>query len=209
MKLVRLLCIPAVIAATAMGAVTAYAHVATVSNVAATCQGGTKFCLTMHADLEKSEGRDIIVKVVGHKGDADTSLHTFTVHLAPGQQDISKDKDGHNLCVDVTPGQFDSFKIMISKPEGSDLDLTVEGVDDHGVITIPGTKCEAPSPSPSASPSTSTGSNVSPTPTPAAQALAATGGFDYRFPLIGLPILVAGLALLLVTLARGRRSETK
>jgi hypothetical protein len=46
------------------------------------------------------------------------------------------------------------------------------------------------------------------TATPAAT-LAGTGGFDFRFPLIGVTALVAGLALLLVSVSRGRSTPTK
>lgn len=198
MKLLKLLCIPAVIAAAALAAVPAYAHNATVSNIAVTCTGGTKLCLTFHADLENSDGRDVTVTVHGIKGTADTTLGTFKVHLTPGQHDYSKDASGKDICVQVTAGQFDSFKVNIvpTDEENNDLDLTVTGT-----TTFPGSTCVAASPPSSPSPS--------PSASPVAQALAATGGFDYRFPLVGLPILVGGLALLLVTVARGRRSQTK
>lgn len=201
MKLLKLLCIPAAVAAAALAAVPVYAHNATVSNIAVTCTGGTKLCLTFHADLENSEGRDVTVTVHGIKGTADTTLGTFKVHLTPGQHDYSKDSTGKDLCVQVTAGQFDSFKVTIVPTDeaNNDLDLTV-----NGPTTFPGSTCvAAQSPPATSSPSPSASAS------PVAQALAATGGFDYRFPLLGLPILVGGLALLLVTVARGRRSETK
>lgn len=79
------------------------------------------------------------------------------------------------------------------------------------------TPSTSPSPSPSTSPRTtpspsgspSPGSSSSPTPTPSASVggagLALTGGFDGRFPLIGLPMLVFGIALALVASRRRRR----
>lgn len=69
-----------------------------------------------------------------------------------------------------------------------------------------------PSPSPSASPSPggSPTPTSAPSPTPSAAVggagLALTGGFDGRFPLIGLPLLVLGITLLLVTSRRRRRT---
>jgi len=45
--------------------------------------------------------------------------------------------------------------------------------------------------------------------TVAAVTLAQTGGFDFRFPLIGLVLLVAGGALYLISASRGRSANTK
>jgi hypothetical protein len=66
--------------------------------------------------------------------------------------------------------------------------------------------CPTPAPTPTST-TTST-----PTPTPTATAatttLANTGGFDFRFPLIGLILLVAGGTLYVIGASRGR-STTK
>ncbi len=71
-------------------------------------------------------------------------------------------------------------------------------------------KCPSPSPSPSssapASPAPSSSAPASPSLAAANTALAATGGLDFRFPLVGLTVLVAGLALFLVSSSRGWRS---
>ncbi len=66
-------------------------------------------------------------------------------------------------------------------------------------------KCASPSPSPSPSVPASAPASTSPTANTTA-ALAPTGGFDFRFPLVGLAVLAAGLALFLVSSSRGWRS---
>ncbi|HEY4026632.1 MAG TPA: hypothetical protein VGO86_09390, partial [Candidatus Dormibacteraeota bacterium] len=47
-----------------------------------------------------------------------------------------------------------------------------------------------------------------PSTSPVAATLAQTGGFDYRFPIAGLVLLVAGIVLYVVTSRRRRSTET-
>jgi len=63
-----------------------------------------------------------------------------------------------------------------------------------------------PTGSPTATPTASQPAGSTPTPTPSGggAGLAMTGGFDFRFPLAGLVLLVAGLSVLGVSLARSR-----
>jgi hypothetical protein len=70
------------------------------------------------------------------------------------------------------------------------------------------TPSSVPSPSPSSSGGSGGGTPES-SPTPAAAvALAQTGGFDFRYPLVGLVILVAGAVLYFVSVSR-RRSASR
>jgi hypothetical protein len=72
-----------------------------------------------------------------------------------------------------------------------------------------------PTPTPTApTPTATSGGNGAGSPTPTASAnttaaLAETGGFDFRFPLIGLVLLVAGGALFVISASRGRSAQTK
>jgi len=65
---------------------------------------------------------------------------------------------------------------------------------------------------PTATPTPGGGGSGTPTPSASANttvALAQTGGFDFRYPLIGLVLLVAGGTLLVVSASRRRSSDTK
>ena len=213
MKLVRLLCIPAVIAATALAAVPAYANHAAISKLTGTCDQTNKICVHIEVTpsaIPQGQSRTVTLQLLGHaKGAASADLTpidgaTITITLTSAQNGHLQTFD--RCFEDVDTSKFDKFAVKATA--GPDIDLQGSTTVQSDVVM-----CSTPSPSPSASnsasPSPSTQTGATATPTPAAQALAATGGFDYRFPLIGLPILVGGLALLLVTVARGRRSETK
>src|SRR5262249_32055168 len=116
-------------------------------------------------------------------------------------------------CFKVLSSNATSFTVKIVKVTSdeaginlSDLTLHLSTGDvafdeDHQPITPVGDtdRCIPPSPPAPQTPTPSASAAVTPT-------LAGIGGFDFRFPLIGLTALVAGLALLLISASRGRSS---
>jgi len=198
MKLSKLLIVPAVLVLGVVTAVPAWAHSATIANLTATCNSDHKVCFAFDvtaSDLD-SQGRDVLVDLID-KQQNNKVLETKTEHLSPSTTNVRD-------CFDSSVLTSVNLTIRIRVPQGSDLDLgqSQTSVDTQGCVTSP-----SPSPSPSASPPTPTPQ----TPTPTASAavtttLAGTGGFDFRYLLVGLTALVAGLALLLVSASRGRSS---
>jgi hypothetical protein len=221
-KLLKLLTVPAVLLFCAVMAVPASAHA--LQNAAVTVGCGTgdhagHVCVTLTGDIARgNEERFIFVDV--HAQDATQSLGRISFDLpafnADGNNHFSQMK-----CFPATTGSnATAFTLVVkvtSDARGhtpSDLSLqfaTGESVDvtaNNQPVTaaVDGTdKCPAPTPTPTRTPTRT----ATPTATPSANttvALAQTGGFDFRFPLIGLTVLVAGLALFLVSASRGRRS---
>jgi len=191
-KLLKLLIVPAVLLFSVVMAAPASAHGATITNLTASCNSDHKVYFAFDvvtSDFDQA-GRDVLVDLVDTQ--QNKVLETKTEHLSATTTHVTD-------CFDTVVSTTTSLTIKIHVPEGSDLDLggSQTSVDTHG--------CVAPSPSPSA---------PAPSPSPSASAaatsttLAGTGGFDFRFPLIGLTVLLAGLALLLVSASRGR-STTK
>jgi hypothetical protein len=87
-------------------------------------------------------------------------------------------------------------------------DSTIEMIFTFPAECLIPTESPTPTPTPTES---STAASEALAASPAASsspvaAMAQTGGFDFRFPLAGLSLLVAGLALLLVSVSRGGRS---
>lgn len=211
MKVLKLLIVPAVVLISVSMAVPVFAHESTLTVSAAPCQGG-QTCIRVTATVPETgnDERILTFSLFGVKGNNETDLHnTVTVDLPSS--------NGSKQTVDVTPcfnavtEQFDTFRVKLTKvtdKAGTDADLTItfNGHDikfdkDHPLLVLDNiapcvTQTTPPTPQ---------------TPTPTASAavtttLAGTGGFDFRYPLVGLTVLVAGLALLLVSASRGRSS---
>jgi len=187
----------------------AYANHATIV-AKLDCTSQTKVCFDLTVtttDFPAQGGRDITVTLLGHKkGDAADKVTQIgqpqTVHL---DKDLT-DKKLPPVCFeDVKTTDFDSFSLEI-KPDNA-ADFTVNGK--AKVVLGPfDNVCPTPTPTPTATPS----ATASPSASPSANTtvvLANTGGFDYRFPLIGLVILVAGAALFVVSASRGRSTSER
>ena len=123
------------------------------------------------------------------------------------------------LCFDqVTTTSFDSFELQV-QAVGSGLDVNGKNYVKLGPFqnncmqstpTPTPTPTATPTPTPTATPTG--GGNGAGSPTPTANttaALAETGGFDFRYPLIGLVLLVAGGTLFVVSASRRRSAQTK
>jgi len=204
LKFLKMLSVPTMLvgALTFMTA-TAYGNQAQIS-AKLNCTSATKVCfdLTVSTTEFPDAGRDITVTLLGHKkGDSDQNNFNSiggpqTVHLEKGLDDAPVP-----VCFDkVTTTDFDSFKLDI-KVVGSEF--LVNGKTEVTLGPFDNS-CPTPSPSPSTSPSPSASASAATTTT----TLANTGGFDFRFPLIGLTLLVAGGTLYVIGASRGR-STTK
>lgn len=191
---------------------TAYANHATIET-ALNCTSQTKVCfdLTVSTSQFPQQGRDITVTLLGHKkGDADAKHFvpvgsSQTVHL-----NDNLDAKKIQVCFnDVKTSDFDAFELNIKPDNAEDFDINGKTEVTFGPFA---NNCPTPTPSPS--PSSSASASPIPSPSPSASAntvavLANTGGFDFRFPLIGLVVLVAGAALFVVSASRGRSASNQ
>ncbi len=198
MKLLKLLTVPVVLLLSVALAVPAFAHGATISNLKGSCNSDHRVCFDFDVTTSgfDASGRDVLVDLVNTQQN-NKVLETLTVHL-------SADTTHSHACFQTSVLTTTKLTIKIRVPEGSDLNLddSQTSVDTVGCVAP-----QSPSPSPSASPPA-----TSPSPSPTASttaALAQTGGLDFRFPLIGLTLLVAGGALYLVSASRGRSASNK
>jgi len=169
------------------------------------CTSAMKVCFDLTAstaDFSPST-RHFTLTLLGHKkGD-----QTDTFNAIGSSQDLPLDNNLDDAvvqaCFNVTDViGFDKFRLKIDAVGES---LTVNGQTSATLPSTGGftnncpTSSTPPPPSPSPSPSAATTTS----------ALAGTGGFDFRFPLIGLVLVVAGGALYLVSTGRGRSAQGK
>jgi hypothetical protein len=220
LKVLRFVAIPAmVVGMLSLVTATAYANHAQIS-ATLNCTSATNVCfnLTVSTTDFPTGGRDITVTLLGHQtGDSNASHFTQigtpqTVHLAKGLDNATVP-----VCfADVSAAGFDMFKIKI-QAVGSQFDVngstyTTLGPFNNTCSTQTPTPTPTPTATPTPTPTATSGATPTPTATATAEttvALAQTGGFDFRFPLIGLILLVAGGALYVVSASRGRSASSK
>jgi hypothetical protein len=207
-KFVKLLTVPAIALLSLILAVPAFAHEATIANLQSTCNSDHRVCFSFDVTTNDfdSTGRDVLVELFGPNSST-TPLETLTEHLAADTTSV------HD-CFKLDATNMTGLTIKIVKAH------TTDDTDLSGTLTtdVDTSKCKASTPTPSTptptAPGTATpgGGGGAGTPTPTANTavpLAQTGGFDYRFPLIGLALLVAGATLFVVSVSRGRSTNTK
>jgi hypothetical protein len=214
-KLLRLAVIPAVLAITVLSAVPALAHEVKEFKIAVVCKTDTgQICVKvqgMAEDLPKDSpaGRTIVLALFGvDKAGKATDLQNM-VNIPLGNGSVNQ-----TACFKaVTSGDFDHFVIKWQKTlEGPDhlKDLVISEMvkDSYGkdkkvdleegaVVVKKVQSCTAAATSPAATATASASAART-------AVLASTGGFDFRFPLIAAALLVVGVSLLLVSVARGR-----
>jgi hypothetical protein len=215
-RLLKLSIVPAVLLFSVVMAAPAFAHQLTKAVFTqAQCQDG-RICVTLSGNIEPgTQERHVFVDIFAQGSNQSLGEIKFTVPKNSGTSPIQMPADTE--CFKVIQGS--SFTLEVVKVTTSDDttpgDLTIEIPSTHQTIVFKGdgtdepvaiedltlTQCVAtssPSPSPSASASAATTTTT----------LANTGGFDFRFPLIGLILLVAGGTLYVIGASRGR-STTK
>ena len=207
MKLIKLLTVPAVLLFSLLMAAPVSAtntlQQATVTVGCGTETHAGEVCVTLTGDIETGNAKRFVFFDLFATG-SNTPLpdEEIVFHLpAFNTEDATKNHFKKKICFPaVTNSTANSFVVKVVKvtrdSEGkhpSDLVLKLPG----GNITFDSHD----------QPSTAVGStDKCLAPSASTAALAQTGGLDYRFPLIGLTVIVAGLALFLVSASRARRS---
>jgi len=223
-KLLKLLIVPAVLLCSVVMAVPASAHGLNKATIGVGCGTGDQagqICVHLTGDIERGNAERFVFVDVFAPNDLKTSLGEVVFDLPAFNSNSSDCTDNHcdktKCFAAITNSTATSFVVQIIKVTSdaagkNSADLTIHpsqgsdivfGNEEQQPATV-GTpdKCVAPAPppaqtSPSASASAATTTSTT---------LAGTGGFDFRYPLVGLTVLVAGLALLLVSASRGRSS---
>jgi len=213
-KLLKLLTVPAVLLFCVVMAVPASAHHITQVTLGQTCdKENGQICIELKGQiLPGTDERIVTLDLLGKKGSAaPTKVGEVTIDVPANHGNKAVPFDS-TKCFGVVGGTFDSFSISwvkVTNAAGESADLSIALTSgttftekDLPATLVPDIKpCTSTPASPPASSSPSASASAATT-----VALAQTGGFDFRFPLIGLTVLVAGLALFLVSASRGRRS---
>jgi hypothetical protein len=220
-KLVKLLTVPAVLLLSLLMVMPAMAHGLAKATIAVGCgTSGTagQVCVHIHGDNEDSNLSRYLFFDLFATG-SNTSLGEIVFHVNVGNIAAGDTTFDETQCFHaVTGNPAATFVVRLVKVTSdaagqvpSDFQFLAAGqktpfIDFDGQHSKPvdvGTAgpCAAPSPSPPSPPSPPA-TNSNPTATPTPPALAQTGGFDYRWPIAGLILLLAGLALFVVTSVR-------
>jgi hypothetical protein len=217
-KVLKLLVVPAVVLLSLVMAAPAFAHGVTAAKLTqAECQNG-QICVTLTGNVASgTDERHVFVDIFAKGSDQSLGEVKFVVPENHTGQTVAMTPDTE--CFKAVSGDSSATFILkivkvTQKDDKTPGDLSLEltnsnppqtiqfPTEDNKPVEIKNlTLAQCPPPS-------------TPTPTPTATAtpvaaLANTGGLDLRFPLIGLTVLVAGLALLLVSFSRGRSTPTK
>jgi len=219
MKVLKLLAAPAALLFGVVLATPVSAHVLTNVTETVACQTSSgQVCVTLTGDIPASDNdaRNVFFDLFASGSTTKLDEIEFNLPASNGSvQHFSK-----TICFKAISGDIPGFTVKVAKvtdSQGNLSDLVLHIGDKTITFTAesqPATavgdtgKC-APQTSP---PTPAGGGAATPTPTPTANttvALAQTGGFDFRFPLIGLFLLVAGGALFVVSASRRRSSDTK
>jgi hypothetical protein len=166
-----------------------------VLTVQVDCSQSGKFCFDFSATTTDipAAGRSVVVTVFGiqQNGQAQALGGSQNVHFGENVVDHT-----FAYCFPLPAGvTFTRFQVQVKLVE-SDLSVTLNGSSDLHIIP--------PSAGGGVAVLASLDNTCAP---PASTSLAPTGGFDFRLPLIGLTVIVAGLALYLVSAGRGRPSK--
>jgi hypothetical protein len=234
MKVLKLLTVPAVLLFGLVFAVPASAHELTNVTVTLACQQPSgQVCVTLSGDIPATgnDARKVFFDLFATG--SNTPLNKTPLEIdVPASNGKAQHFTSKPTCFDAASGNILSLTVEVVKvtdTQGSlsDLKITIGSGPNAPTITFTaqsqpktpvgttGTCSAAQSPTPGTpTPTSSGGGNGGGSPTPTASAnttvaLAQTGGFDFRFPLIGLVLLVAGGALFVVSASRGRSASTK
>jgi hypothetical protein len=208
-KFAKLLIVPAVLLFSGMVAVPASARSLTTATVSVACQMPQgQVCMHLIGDIGKdNEALNVVFDLFGgiSPGLRSSPLDEITFKLPAF--DSSPGANNHfdkQLCFKQISGPgFDGagffvrlVKITNDQGQPSDISITTPSGQPINVGNFFGAigPCHATTPPPSSPPAGSS-------------ALAPTGGFDFRFPLIGLILLLAGGALYLMNASRRRSAS--
>jgi hypothetical protein len=220
-KFVKLLIVPAMLLGSVALAAPASAHALTNATVNVACDTPTgRVCVTLAGTIEQGNAARNVFFQLFAKG-SDTKLDEIEFQL-PAFSDKGGNDFSKTLCFKAITGDVPGFDVKVVKVTDavgnpSDLAIHITGGKtisfdkDHQPQTVVATtgKCAPPPQSP---PAESPPAQSPPAQSPASTTtvtLAKTGGLDFRFPLIGLVLLVAGGTLFVVSASRGRSTGKK
>jgi len=209
-KLLKLLIVPAVLLFSVAVAAPTFAHHLSKATLTETCKSNGQICLQLTGEVaEGTDARTVVVQLFGDSSTTPLGEVQFSIPKFDSDHPEKNQVNETECFQAVTTGNFAHFNIKWVKvldKDGKAADLVIE-LNDATLDSknLPITLFRDVQPCVAAPPPTPQ------TPTPTASAavtttLAGTGGFDFRYPLVGLTVLVAGLALLLVSASRGRSS---
>jgi hypothetical protein len=222
-KLLKLSIVPAVLLFSVVMAAPASAHGLKEATIGVACGTGNQagqVCVHLTGDIEDGNQERFVFVDVFAPNDLQTSLGEVVFDLPAFNSNSGQCANNHcdlTKCFQaITNSTATSFVVQIKKVTSDaagmhEADLTIHtstgdivfGASGQQPVKVGTTdKCVAPTPTPTPTPTPSTSAATTTT------TLANTGGFDFRFPLIGLILLVAGGTLYVIGASRGR-STTK
>lgn len=209
MKFLKVLIVPAVIVVSVMIAVPALAHAVTNVSVTSKCVATGQICIHLSGTIPEqgNEKRTIRFDLFGVNGSTVSDRLGEVTFDLPASTGTEQTINVPDQCFTVVTGAYDHFLVKYEGTVSGDIQLSKTVKDTAGnnqQVRIGAGDTVADNIPPCVAPTSTATQTATPTATPAAAALASTGGFDFRFPLVGLTVIVAGLALLLVSLSRGR-----
>jgi hypothetical protein len=211
-KILRLLGALAVAAIVALPAAPVHAtSVPTIASIVTQGCADNKVCVSL--TIDNPAAGTIVLELTGHTPGSSVFVDTgarlsFTV--VPGTttytgcfENVSSFTAGHD---------FNTLRVEFASSDIPNLQGTTTKSVSFAPCTSPSptptpTPSETPTPTPMPTPTASQTSTPTPTTSPVAAVLAQTGGFDFRFPLAGLVLLVVGLSVLLLSAARSRSAQ--
>jgi hypothetical protein len=220
MKVFKLLAAPAVLLLGFVLAAPVSAHEITNVTVTVACQTSSgKVCVTLTGDIPASgnDARNVFFDLFASGSTTKLDEIEFSLPASNG----SIQHFNQTICFKAISGDVAGFTVKVVKvtdSQGNLSDLSIQigdktinfTADSQPATAVGDTgRCTPPTPTPTPTP---TGGSGGGTPTPTANttvALAQTGGFDFRFPLIGLALVVVGGILFVVSASRGRSAPTK
>jgi hypothetical protein len=219
-RVLKLLTVPAVLLVTALTAVPALAHHFTNVTVSQTCDTSNgRICVRLQGNVATgNDERTMFLDLFGQNGTGEPVKVGEVTFVLPANHTQSSVPLDQTVCFAAVNQTFDHFLVKwvgVTNHAGQDADLTIQ-IGDRTITQsqLPATLVTSIAP---CTAKTTTASTVrekpasAPPSTPVSNtttALAQTGGLDYRLPLIGLTVLAAGLAIVLVGASRARRSMT-
>jgi len=194
-------------------AVPAAAHVVNQATLAVACQSDTgQVCVTLSGQVQPGTDTRYVFLQLFAQGSS-TALDTAALTV-PAFQDNSNNSFTQKVCFKANADTgIKGFVVKVEKVTSDQAgkvpaDLTIN-LQNGTTVSFTPTDQEATVVGTTASCTAPPSQPQSPSPSPSVQtvaALANTGGLDLRLPLIGLAVIVAGLALFLVSVGRGRSS---
>jgi hypothetical protein len=206
-RVFKLLLIPAAVLLSVAVATPVLAHHFTKVAVAVSCGTGDnagKVCIDVTGTIASGNDARTVEFDLFNSADKTKALDKIMINLPANKTGADVAFDSHVVCFKPQSSSIKEFTVVFEGATNGDLTVTDSkgSAIEKGASVGDTAACAqtTTSPSPPQSPSPSASANTTTT-------LAQTGGFDFRFPLIGLTLLVVGATLFLVSASRGRSAS--